>query len=92
MSAKPEMSIRMSAVFRQTECGTLNEADLQKVAQLRQSLLERQTIYAYCSAHYGRRYLGLTIPTVALTISICILVSLWPFLDGADVEVAIGLL
>mmetsp|Transcript_76656 Transcript_76656/g.222568 ORF Transcript_76656/g.222568 Transcript_76656/m.222568 type:complete len:223 (-) Transcript_76656:82-750(-) len=65
---------------------TATSEDLAKVDALSRNLLQRQTVYSYCAGYYSRRYYILTIPAIILTIAISVLVSLWPFADGGDVE------
>jgi len=56
-------------------------SDLDRVAELRQNLLERQTVYSYCASYYGKRYYALTIPSIVVTTAISVLGAVWPY-DG----------
>jgi len=62
-------------------------SDLERVAELRQNLLERQTVYSYCASYYGKRYYSLTIPSIVVTTAISVLGAVWPY-DNGEVETA----
>lgn len=61
--------------------GLMTLADLDRVAELSVNLLERQTVYSYCSSYYGKRYFLLTIPSIVVTTAISVLGAVWPY-DG----------
>mmetsp|Transcript_83888 Transcript_83888/g.218520 ORF Transcript_83888/g.218520 Transcript_83888/m.218520 type:complete len:248 (-) Transcript_83888:105-848(-) len=56
-------------------------ADLERVAELRHNLLERQTVYSYCASYYGKWYYVLTIPSIVITTAVSVLGAVWPY-DG----------
>jgi len=62
-------------------------SDLERVQELRQNLLERQTVYSYCASYYGRRYYMLTIPSIVVTTAISVLGAVWPY-DNGETETA----
>lgn len=62
-------------------------SDLERVSELRHSLLERQTVYSYCASYYGKRYYILTIPHIIVTTAISVLGAVWPY-DNGDAETA----
>mmetsp|Transcript_40324 Transcript_40324/g.114462 ORF Transcript_40324/g.114462 Transcript_40324/m.114462 type:complete len:263 (-) Transcript_40324:213-1001(-) len=61
-------------------------ADLERVSQLRNKLLERRTVYSYCANYYGKRYYVLIVPSIMITTAISVLAVIWPY-DG-EAEVA----
>mmetsp|Transcript_91432 Transcript_91432/g.263925 ORF Transcript_91432/g.263925 Transcript_91432/m.263925 type:complete len:185 (-) Transcript_91432:141-695(-) len=63
-------------------------SDFAKIEALKRSISQRQAVYSYCAGYYSRRYHFMTILAATLAVAICILVSLWPFAEGGDIQVA----
>merc|ERR1719203_1827716 len=57
----------------------IDPQEMERLVQLRMSLLERQTVYSYCASWYGKRYYIFTIPSLMITTTISVLGAVWPY-------------
>lgn len=85
----PNNMFLASAAAEKIPCSEegVGASDLDRVQELRQNLLERQTVYSYCASYYGKRYYMLTIPSIVVTTAISVLGAVWPY-DNGEVETA----